>query len=348
MTLIPASEAYTSGLAVPVHIDHVVSDAAAGLLDEAIPESTKRAYERHRAQWKAWCAKTGRTPMPATAETFVEYVAQMAGEGYAPSTIKQALAAIRTEHREHGVLLPDTRPTNLAVRGYRKRRAGQGLREKKAPPLTVDLLRAMLGTCDPGTRAGRRDRALILLGFTIMARRSELAALNIADILPAEPGGVIALIRVSKRDQDAIGREPVVRYGQHDETCPVRALRRWTADLETAGLVPGPLFLRIDRHDHIAGTSKYAGKPLGDNGGRMSGQAVGIILDRAARRAAAGVVGLSAHSLRSGGATEARRAGADHLAISRKGGWQDGSAVFAGYMHIVDRWESDPMAKVGL
>jgi site-specific recombinase XerC len=47
---------------------------------------------------------------------------------------------------------------------------------KKAPLLTAGLRRATL----PDTLAGRRDRAMLLIGFGAALRRSELAGLEVA------------------------------------------------------------------------------------------------------------------------------------------------------------------------
>ncbi|NED50654.1 integrase, partial [Micromonospora aurantiaca] len=64
----------------------------------------------------------------------------------------------------------------------------------------------MVSTCDPETPKGARDRALLLLGFNMMARRSELAALDLADITEHEEG-LLVRIRRSKTDQAAAGVE---------------------------------------------------------------------------------------------------------------------------------------------
>ena len=54
--------------------------------------------------------------------------------------------------------------------------------QTKAPLLTADVRRMVEAL--PDTVAGRRDRALLLLGFAGGFRRSELAALDVGDVLP--------------------------------------------------------------------------------------------------------------------------------------------------------------------
>jgi len=83
-------------------------------------------------------------------------------------------------------------------------------------PATADILTAMLRLC-PATLAGSRDRALLALGFAGAFRRSELVALEIADLTEA-PDGLRVRIRRSKTDQEeAMGRP--ARSWHHRRQC---------------------------------------------------------------------------------------------------------------------------------
>ena len=55
---------------------------------------------------------------------------------------------------------------------------------RPAGPLSVADLRQIITAIDPSTTAGRRDTAVILLGFAGALRRSELAALTLGDLEP--------------------------------------------------------------------------------------------------------------------------------------------------------------------
>ena len=95
--------------------------------------------------------------------------------------------------------------------------------------------------------AGRRDRALLLLGFAGGFRRSELAALDVEDVLPTDDGLVVKLRR-SKTDPEGKGRDVGIPYGSTPSTCPVRALTAWKT---AAGISEGALFRGVDRHGRV-------------------------------------------------------------------------------------------------
>jgi integrase len=98
----------------------------------------------------------------------------------APATIERALAAIAAAHRAAGAGALRTDGPRQVLRSYRLDRAtiGTGVRVRKAAPVTIAALRAMTDALDRNSLAGIRDTALLVLGFALGARRSELAALD--------------------------------------------------------------------------------------------------------------------------------------------------------------------------
>jgi len=340
-----AGEPVETALATPAP---GLSAAARERIRRSVPESTRRAYAGDWRRFTSWCAEAGRDPLGTAtadmAETLAEYAAHLAGAGKAPSTIERALAAIATAHRTAGLDRPDLTLARAVLRDYRRERAGAGHRVTKASPITITALRAMVDQLDLATAAGLRDRALLVLGFALGARRSELAALDLHDLTDTDDG-LLVRIRTSKTDRDSTGRDVALPYGVHPETCPVRTARAWLATLASNGRNAGPVFVRIDRHDTLGRTPHGRGAP----DGRLTGQAVALIVRRAAIRAALEpAAAWSGHSLRRGFATETYRAGADPLRIARHGGWKDGSATLLGYVEEVDKWSANPLVKVGL
>ena len=327
---------------VPAGADEALSISTQQRIIESVPDSTRRVYAGDWSRFTAWCATAGRTALPATAATLAEYVDTLAGAGKAPSTIERAQAAIVTAHRTAGHPRPDTTLSRAVLRAYRRERAQNGATIRKATPASVRALRLMLDGLNPATVAGLRDRALLLLGFALAARRSELAALNIED-LNETAEGIEVLIRTSKTDRESAGRTVAVPRGARTGTCPVKAVQAWLALLAGHGRTSGPLFLRVDRWGQLGRAPSGRGTP----DGRLTGQAVATVVRRAALAAGLDPDALwSGHSLRRGLATEARRAGHDQIRIGRHGGWVDGSRALAGYVEDADRWADSPL--VGL
>jgi hypothetical protein len=84
----------------------------------------------------------------------------------------------------------------------------------KEPLFTTDL-RKMIATL-PQNLQGARDRALLVLGFAGGFRRSELVALDLADVQETEDGLVIYLRR-SKTDQEWQGSRVALPWGSQPE-----------------------------------------------------------------------------------------------------------------------------------
>jgi integrase len=305
-------------------------DAAADAwLAGNIPENTRRAWEQDWRVWTEFCDAAGLPHLPATAGALVAYVRWLSVErGAAPATIDRRLAGVVVGHRRRAVELPrDVKDKARQAYKAEQRRLAEAAEQRgrgKARPLTVRELRTMVDACPAEGPAGCRDRALLLLGFPLAARRSELAHLRVSDVETA-PEGLVVTIRFAKTG----GRVVAVPRGQNPRTCPVRA---WQAWLAVRGTEDGPAFLRVDRHGRMPGG--------------LTAQGVGRIVARAADRA--GLDPATGHSLRAGLATEARRAGHDARAIAEQGGWSPTSSVLYGYMRVVDRWTDNAVVGIGM
>ncbi|MGW4505675.1 tyrosine-type recombinase/integrase [Streptomyces sp. NPDC004436] len=315
--------------------DALLSEGARARLARALPPNTKRAYERQGRAFTDWCTVNGRTPLPATQQTLADYVSHLADENKSPATIEQAISAVRMAHRLAGHKgLPQTDAALFILRTHKRDRAQAGQRTRKAPPITLGPLRAMVDCTDAETAAGLRDRVMLVLGFAMMARRSELAALRMDDLRFTDDG-LIVLIRMSKADQDAAGAEVHIPPGVHPATDPVRVVRAWLALLAANGITEGKLLRRV--------TSWGA---IGDG---ISGDSINQRIRRLARQA-----GLpdadryTAHGLRAGGPTEAAKAGQPVAFIAEHGRWSKTSPQIMEYIRPVDKWVDNPMRGLGL
>jgi integrase len=235
------------------------------------------------------------------------YLAALADGGFKAATIARRLVVISQAHKAADLPSPTT--SSLVRRTHAGIRRSIGTAQTAKAPAVVAELKRMLSKL-PGTRVGLRDRALLLLGFAGAFRRSELVALDVAD-LEFSSAGLAVTLKKSKTDQEGRSRRIGVPYGSSDKTCPVRSVQAW---LETARIVDGPVFRSLDTFQRV--------QPR-----RLSDKAVARIVKR---RAAA--VGLdpdryAGHSLRAGLATSAAAGGALERAIMNQTGHRSTSMV---------------------
>jgi integrase len=330
---------------------HVPAETAA-LIREAVPENTVLAYRSRWRSFEAWCRDAGRVALPATAQTMAAYLTHLAVDrGLKATTADAHLTAIRAVHRGAGAEPADGITARKVVAATAKREAARDGRygPRKAVPVMAADLPGIIATCDLETAAGLRDRAVILLGFALLARRAELAALSVSDIEHVPGEGLAVTIRASKTDQSARGVVRRVHYASAEALCPVRAVLAWLECLAARAVTTGPLFTRIDRWGNLGPTAGGRYEPAGRDG-RLRPQAVGDIVSAACAAAGLAAPGTQAdpaaerettpatqrrysgHSLRRGGATSMLKAGAQPLNVSRHGRWADGSRAFAGYV----------------
>jgi integrase len=261
--------------------------AAAAFSQKATAANTLRAYKADWTHFSEWCAAHGFIPVPAAPATVGAYLASLA-ETHAPTTIRRRLSAIGKMHRFNDLAW---NPAHRAIQGPLQgvlRTHGRPVR--KAAALSLAMLRELLATCDDSAR-GRRDRALLLFGFTGALRRSELVSLNVEDVAIVA-GGLRLRINRGKTDATGQGAEIGLPRGHFETTCPVRAFAAWQA---VARRKAGPLFRKISTGDGIGDTALHP-------------DAVRRILAHRVAMAGLGVEGfarLSAHALRVGFITAA-------------------------------------------
>lgn len=301
-------------------------DKARAYAEQATSQATRAAYRSDWQHFSTWCEAHGARPLPAEVATVAAYLAECA-DRYKLATIERRLVSISKAHRLASAPNPaKTEHIHLVMSGIRR---ALGRAQTQKAPATLEPLRAMLDTLGAGP-AGVRDRALLLLGFAGAFRRSELVALDLAD-LKLTPAGIVVTLRRSKTDQEGQGRSIGIPLGRNVATCPVRALRAW---LELAQLQSGPIFRPIDRHGNI--------KP-----DRLTGSAVARIVKRAAGAAGLEVGQFSGHSLRAGLATAAAAAGASDRTIQKQTGHKS-RAMLDRYIRSAELFKENAAGVVGL
>jgi len=273
---------------LPANIVQAEMDAARAFALAEKSAATRRAYKADFRIFAAWCGSRGASPMPATPDLVSAYLASLATAGAKASTIGRKAASIRYAHRLAGCEPPTNVETVKAtLRGIRRE---IGTAKEQKAPATADRIADMLASI-PDTLAGKRDRALLLLGFAGALRRSELVALTVADLVDAE-GGLRVIIRHSKTDQEGQGQEIAIPAG--GKLRPVEAIRTWLA---AAGIAEGPVFRPIAKGGKL--------QPVA-----LSDRSVAAIVKGYAERAGLDPDAYAGHSLRAGFLTTAAEHGA--------------------------------------
>ena len=290
--------------------------------------STRRAYAFDWADFAGWCRANGRMALPAEPETVALYVTALA-DARKVATLQRRIAAISQAHQFAGHASP-TREVVLRTVMAGIRRAKGTAQIGKRPILTEDL-RLLIAQL-PETAAGRRDRALLLLGFAGGFRRSELVSLNLADLTFTREGLVVKLRR-SKTDPEGQGREVGIPYGSTPATCPVRATRVW---LDLLGSESGEesIFRPINRHGHVLKR-------------RLTDKSVALVVKRWAASAGLESAGVAGHSLRAGLATSAAAAGVPERAIMAQTGHRSVTTLRK-YIRSGSLFLENAAARVGL
>ena len=270
-------------------------------------ERTRHAYQWAWGDFTRWSEERGLTPLPAAAETVAVYLSQRADEGKKVATLELLLAAISQVHQMAGADSPrSSAVVREVMKGIRRER---GVAPTQKAPILAAELKQMVAVL-PDTLAGTRDRALLLVGFAGAFRRSELAALEVSDLVFTDDGLEVTLRR-SKTDQEGEGRKLGVPFGSSPTTCPVRAVRAWLAG---AGIEAGPVLRAVDRHGCV-----------GEK--RLSGHAIAEVVKRVAEKAGFDRSSVSGHSLRAGLATSAAKAGKTERAIMKQTGHRSVATV---------------------
>jgi integrase len=304
------------------HLSADLRESITDFLRESRAPNTHRAYRAAVAAFSAFCEASGRRTIPASPPSVAAYLASQASEGRRCSTVSVHAAAISYAHRVAGHPNPcDSALVREVVRGIRRT---TGVAPKQAAALTLPRLAQAVMRLDRTSVRGRRDAALVTLGFALAARRSELVALDVED-LEDDGEGLLVRVRRSKTDQEGQGAVLYVPQARELlDVCALRAVRAWLRDIaETTG----PLFRSIRKGGAI--------------GGRLSDRAVDLVV-RSVSRDVGGAVPFSAHSLRAGLVTTLAAQGRTELEIMEQSRHKS-SAMVRTYARELDAKRASPL-----
>lgn len=262
--------------------------------DAALAANTKLAYQKDLDRFLGW--RDG-VEIPCSSELVAEYIAEHA-KTHKASTLSRWVSSISTAHQRAGVENPCTTSSVRAVlRGIKRQ---HGAKRRRVLPAMTDELKAMVDKCPANELRGRRDAAVLLVGFAGALRRSEVAALTV-EAIQFDPRGCVLSLGKTKTDQTGENDEIAIPKSK-SAYCPVAALKAW---IKASGITGGPVFRKIHRSGSIGRNA-------------LNDRAIAEIVKGCAEKAGLTKADYSGHSLRAGLATSSARAGKPYHKIKQQ------------------------------
>ena len=284
-----------------------LADRAAHYATRARGAGTRRTYRSAWTHFSQWCRDLGREPLGGDPDLVAMYVVRRADDGLTVSSIRVALAAIRTAYQLAGVPLDLSQPRfRMTLEGVVRSRGVRPTRQ--AAPAVPDVLANMLAALPSPELAARhpqpRHAAARLRGGAAALRAGRP---GIGDVQRVAGRGLTVLVRRSKTDQHGRGQQVAIWANPADPlACPAAALERWLALRDTA-----PDAARCFGPEARAALPLFCGM---SKAGRLSGialsdKAVARLVKTAAAAAGLDPENYSGHSLRAGPGHRRRRPG---------------------------------------
>ncbi len=262
-------------------------------------DNTLKSYSSDWSDFSDWCGYHGVSDLPASPETIVNYINDLADDAKA-NTVSRRITAISENHIAAGCGKDNpTKDGRVRAAMPAIRREKGTFQHGKAPVLMETLY--LLADCFGEDIVSLRDKALILLGFAGAFRRSELVRIQIEE-LSFSPQGMTVFVPHAKGDQLGHGATIAIPYAPDEEICAVRAVEQW---ILAAQIQYGPLFRGFKRNLEV--------RPE-----QLNDKSVALIVKKYAEMAGFNPNDFAGHSLRRGFATSAAQNDIDALTIMRQ------------------------------
>ena len=267
-------------------------------IEGAYAPSTIRAYRSNFEAFIKYCDENNVTALPAKPETVSIYIKNLSSH-LKSSSIKIAVASIAALHNLNSLKDPTQHPdVKIEMRRmYRK----LGRYAKQAYGINKQLLDKMVTATDNSLR-GLRDRAILLVAYDSLCRRSELVSLEFEDVLINEKDESVTLkLRKSKTDPHGVGKN---LYLSNEAQ---RSLKEW---IYKSKISSGKIFRAVTATGKIKESldSSYIGR-IYKKIAAISNIDINIIKN------------ISGHSMRVGAAQDLLSSGASLPIIMNRGRW---------------------------
>jgi site-specific recombinase XerD len=266
-------------------------------ITDAYAANTIRAYRADFEELISFCKGKNLSSLPAKPTTVAKFIDKAACENISSASIRRKLVSIAAIHRWAN--LEDPTKTAQVKLSTRKMHRKLGRLCAQAEPINKERLKLVVYATENNLR-GLRDRALLMLAYETMRRRSELASLQIIDIRERKNGTAI-LLRKSKTDQERLGTWLQISNKTHI------LIKQW---IKSAKIKDGKILRGLKINNQVT----YG----------LTGAQIGRIFKRLATKAgidSLSVKNISGHSIRVGAAQDLLLSGATLPQIMAKGGW---------------------------
>jgi site-specific recombinase XerD len=231
-------------------------------------DNTIRAYKADYNDFSLFCSKNNFQSMPTQPKIMSLYLTHLSKTSKY-STLKRRLASISVLHKMKGHYIDTKHPIIMENLMGIKRTIGSNQKGKK--PLLINDLKALIKAIDQSNESNlkkKRDKALVLIGFSGGFRRSELVDIDHED-LEFVTEGVKIFVKRSKTDQSGEGMIKAIPYFDNENFCPVKALKKWIEEDDSKNkkifnISDKGVALIIKKYSNYAGLDahKYAGHSL--------------------------------------------------------------------------------------
>jgi len=276
-------------------------------IEGAYAHSTIRAYKADFGKFIEFCEKHNEGALPALPSSIANFIIELSNDKRSSAGIRRALCGISTIHKLNRLEDP-TKDPDVTIEMRRMHRK-LGRSSNQAGSINADTLDKLLLATDDSIR-GIRDRALLLVAYDTLCRRSELVSLQVKDIKVNIKNSIETssiLLRKSKTDQDSTGKWLHLSQRAH------LALAEWIKKLPKEQEI---LFCGLNRSLDISC--------------QIGAGQINRIYKKIARKAGLDemvIEGISGHSMRVGAAQDLLNSGASMPIIMQRGRWSKTDTV---------------------
>lgn len=228
------------------------------VVSSALARNTRIAYDKGWLCFEDYCISRNIDPFSITPEQTADFIIDLAtrprpnsGKTLSMGTVSLYRSGINKKYVEAEKTSPMNHPKVVAV--FKGLARIKGTAPRRVTALREHDIKRMLDLC-ADTPIGKRNAAILSVGFAGALRRSEICGLTTSDVEFIEPQSVkdswkmFIYIRKSKTDQEGRGQKIAIPEGRYVK--PIKRLQNW---LKASGITDDYLFQTMKRGGGLRG-----------------------------------------------------------------------------------------------